>query len=73
MNKDVRNAVMRRIKAATAHFPNYGIPRNVRILAEPWTIDNGLLTPTLKLKRGPIRARYADEIEELYGDIRAQR
>jgi long-chain acyl-CoA synthetase len=44
----------------------------VRILAKPWTIENGMLTPTLKLKRGPIRARYADEIDELYGDARAK-
>lgn len=72
MDKDVRNAALRRVKAATRHFPNYGVPRNIRLLWEPWTIDNGLLTPTLKLKRGPIRARYAAAIAELYGDKRAQ-
>lgn len=71
MDKDVRNAALRRIKAATAGFPNYGIPRNVRLLSEPWTIDNGLLTPTLKLKRGQIRTRYVEEIDELYGDRRS--
>ena len=71
MDKDVRNAALRRVKAATAGFPNYGIPRNIRLLSEPWTIDNGLLTPTLKLKRQQIRQRYAEEIDELYGDRRA--
>lgn len=70
MDKDVRNAALRRVKAATAGFPNYGIPRNIRLLSEPWTIDNGLLTPTLKLKRQQIRQRYAAEIDELYGDRR---
>ena len=72
-NSELRNAVLRRIKAATANFPNYGIPRNVRILREPWTIDNGMLTPTLKLKRRVINAKYAAEIESLYGDVRSQR
>ena len=71
MDKDVRNAALRRVKAAAAHFPNYGVPRNIRLLSEPWTIDNGMLTPTLKLKRANIRARYAAEIAELYGDKRA--
>ena len=70
MNKDVRNAALRRIKALTRDFPNYGIPRNVRLLSEPWSIENGLLTPTLKLKRARIRERYASEINELYGDRR---
>jgi long-chain acyl-CoA synthetase len=71
-NKDLRAAVVKRVKKACANFPNYGVPRNVRILSKPWTIENGMLTPTLKLKRGPIRARYADEIDELYGDARAK-
>ena len=40
-------------------------------MLEPWTIDNGLLTPTLKLKRGPIKARFADAIDAVYGEIKA--
>ena len=30
------------------------------------TIENGLLTPTLKLKRGPLRNKFADEIQQMY-------
>ena len=70
MDKDVRTAALRRIKALAASFPNYGVPRNVRLLDEPWSIENGLLTPTLKLKRRLIRQKYAREIAELYGDRR---
>jgi len=33
---------------------------------EPWTIDNGLLTPTLKMKRARILERYAAEMEQMY-------
>lgn len=70
MDRDVRTAALRRIKALSRNFPNYGVPRNVRLLSEPWTIENGMLTPTLKLKRGRIREKYANEIAELYGDRR---
>ncbi len=65
-NPDARRAALRRIKAATSRFPNYGVPRQVALFREPWSIENGLLTPTLKLKRNVIRQRFHDEIEALY-------
>jgi long-chain acyl-CoA synthetase len=37
-----------------------------RILPEPFTIESGELTPTMKLKRGVVAARYRDLIEEMY-------
>ena len=64
--KPVRQAALKRIKLATSGFPNYGVPRQVKLLRDAWTIDNGLLTPTLKLKRNIIRQRYVDEIDALY-------
>lgn len=65
-SRDAQQAALRRIKKACAGFPNYGIPRQVKLLREPWTIENGLLTPTLKLKRNVIRQRYVEEIEKLF-------
>lgn len=65
-----RQAVLRRVKAAAAGFPNYAVPRQVRLFLEPWSIENGLMTPTLKLKRGPMRIRFADAIESLYDEVK---
>lgn len=62
----VRSAVLKRARAAAAGFPHYALPRNVALTLEPWTIDNGLLTPTLKLKRTPLHARFAETIEQMY-------
>jgi long-chain acyl-CoA synthetase len=40
--------------------------RAVRLVAEPFTVENGLLTPTMKLKRRAIEAQYAGLIDEMY-------
>ena len=65
-NHDVQRTVIKRIRHAARNIPQYGIPRVVAITREPWTIDNGLLTPTMKLRRPQILEHYADLIETLY-------
>lgn len=61
-----REAVLQRVRSLTAAFPHYAQPRAVAMTLEAWTIENGLMTPTLKLKRLPLAARFADAIEALY-------
>ena len=41
--------------------------RRVALLPHEFSIDNGEMTPTLKVKRNVIDDRYADLIEQLYG------
>ena len=65
-SREAQQAAVRRIKRAASGFPNYGVPRQVKLLSEPWTIENGTLTPTLKLKRNVVVQRYREEIEALY-------
>lgn len=67
-SKALQHAVLRRIKKATKGFPQYGVPRAAILTLDAWSIDNGMLTPTLKLKRRIIKARYQDEIAALYSD-----
>lgn len=66
MRRDIRMAALKRLKKAAANFPQYGVPRNIRLLKDHWTVDNGLLTVTMKLRRPVIRERLREEIEELY-------
>ena len=33
---------------------------------EPWTVENGLITPTLKIKRAALEQRFAAQIEAIY-------
>lgn len=65
--KTVRNAALEEIRALTRHFPRYAVPRVVHITLDKWTVQNSLITPTLKLKRNALAARYAAEIDQIYG------
>ncbi len=48
------------------NFGGYEIPRSFLILSEPFTTENGILTPTLKLKRRKVIERYGELVEVLY-------
>ncbi|MBK6932068.1 MAG: long-chain fatty acid--CoA ligase [Saprospirales bacterium] len=47
--------------------------RAFQLLAEPWTPQNGLLTPTLKLRRPALEQQFATEIAALFEARRAQK
>ena len=63
--------LLARIREAVKTFPAYATPRAVAWTTEPWTVESTLVTPTLKNKRLNIEARFAREIEGLYGRRRA--
>ncbi|MBL0121279.1 MAG: hypothetical protein IPP88_00630 [Betaproteobacteria bacterium] len=58
--------LVQRIGKQVKEFPGYAQVRKVSVAREKWTIDNGLITPTLKLKRLAIVQKYAAAIEEMY-------
>lgn len=45
---------------------SFETPKKVGLLAEPFTVDNGMLTPTQKVKRTVVAGRYAELIESFY-------
>jgi long-chain acyl-CoA synthetase len=52
-----------------AGFPGWVRIDRVLRFAEPWSIENGMMTPTLKLKRNKIEQQYAAEIDALFGQV----
>lgn len=62
----VEHQVLQRIGEQIREFPGYAKVQRVLLLTEPWSIENGLLTPTLKLKRNQVTQRYAGQINALY-------
>lgn len=43
--------------------------RDFRFIVEPFSVENGMMTPTMKLKRKVIEQNYADLIDEMYAGV----
>ncbi len=65
-SKPVMDELLRHIAPRTVTFPGYAQIRRVVVTPEPWTIDNGLITPTLKLRRDRIVAYFPTQVQQLY-------
>lgn len=64
--QQIEKILLDKVTHLTSEFPGYAKIRRVAIVQEPWSIDNGLLTPTLKLKRAKVLEKYKVEVERLY-------
>src|SRR5712671_771702 len=59
-------SLIRRANERLKAFPRYIRVRRVVATREPWTVENGLLTPTLKVKRERVQEKFRAEIERAY-------
>jgi long-chain acyl-CoA synthetase len=62
----VKKLVAGELDRCAGTFRGYEKPADVVLTLEDFTIDSGLLTPTLKLKRAAVVERYKDRLEALY-------
>lgn len=62
----VKQLVIDRIAEQMDEFPGYAKIRKVSLMLEEWTLESGLLTPTLKIKRPKVAERYKAQIDQLY-------
>ncbi len=66
-SKEVRKLLRQEIKAHLAKkYGGYEIPKRYWYLTEDFTVDNGILTQTLKLKRRKVMEKYGEIIDYLY-------
>jgi len=65
-SKQVEEILLSRITNQMKEFPGYAQVRRVSATLEPWTVENGLLTPTLKLKRAKVMEKFNAEIDGMY-------
>jgi len=65
-NDKIKRDILKILKKLLFEFPGHAKIRRVILTTEPWTVDNGLQTPTMKNKRNKILEHFTDEIEEVY-------
>lgn len=65
--EDVQKMITGEILSALKNkYGSYEIPRKFLFLSEPFTLENGMLTQTMKLKRRVITEKFNEKIEDLY-------
>lgn len=62
----VEQQALLRIAAQLKEFPGYARIHRVLLQSEPWTIENGIMTPTLKMRRNRVASHFENEIKQLY-------
>jgi long-chain acyl-CoA synthetase len=65
-NVYVNQTIREEIKNFNRFFGDYEQIKRYRLIADEWTVANGILSPTLKVKRKTVAERYADVIEKLF-------
>jgi long-chain acyl-CoA synthetase len=63
---EVEEILLRRISRNLNNFPGYAQIRRMTCILEPWTIEQGLLTPTLKVKRPKVTEKFQQQIDSMY-------
>lgn len=64
--KRAEEYLLEKIARQLRGFPGYASVRRVCALRDAWSVQDGALTPTMKIKRGVLRERFKAQIENLY-------
>ncbi|XP_052729026.1 probable acyl-activating enzyme 16, chloroplastic isoform X2 [Vigna angularis] len=62
--ENVTSLICKELRTWTSESPFQIGP--VLLVNDPFTIDNGLMTPTMKIRRDKVAVQYRDQIENLY-------
>lgn len=65
---EIRRLLHAHIEQAQVSIANYEMIKRFTILSEPFSMENGELTPTLKIKRNVVYKHYAQAISDMYAD-----
>ncbi len=65
-DQTVRTMLLRRIEGCLKQLPGFAWIKDIHLSLQPWTVEQGFLTPTMKLRRKNILSAFHDEVERLY-------
>lgn len=52
--------------AKDAKLDKFETPAKIKLMPDPWTPESGLVTAALKLKREQLKAKFKDDLQQLY-------
>ncbi|KAH9617685.1 hypothetical protein KSS87_002544 [Heliosperma pusillum] len=62
--KEVQTSLSKAAKEA--RLDKFELPAKIKLIADPWTPESGLVTAALKLKREQLKTKYKSELDKLY-------
>jgi len=65
-NEEVKKRYDKEVKKLNEGLGEVEKVKKYQLIADEWTIGNGILTPTLKVKRKVVMERYCDQIDKLF-------
>src|SRR5690606_10378393 len=65
-SQEVINRIQKEVNRCNEHFGKWEQIKRFELTSDVWSIDDGHLTPTLKMKRDVIKARYQDLYDKIY-------
>jgi long-chain acyl-CoA synthetase len=68
-NTRVKEMLQAEVDKAAGSFKGFERIKKVTLVAEDFSTQNGMLTPSLKVKRRVVWAKYGPQIEALYADV----
>ena len=66
LNEEVKKRYDREVKKLNEGLGEVEKVKKYQLIADEWTIANGILTPTLKVKRKVVMERYCDLIDKMF-------
>ena len=64
----VRALIQADVDKINQELPSYETVKKIALVPEDWTVENGFLTPSMKVRRAVVEAKYADILDGLYGE-----
>lgn len=64
--KEVKDAISKEVKNYNTFFGETEQIKKFELVADDWTIENGIMTPTLKVKRKVVQQRYKNLIDSMF-------
>lgn len=62
--EEIEKSLINTVTEVNGQIEKHEVVGGIRIVNEAWTIENGLLTPTMKVKRAELEEKYLPDLEQ---------